>query len=318
LTECTHFSKNDSLIIRTLVPIKPLKSNFSLIELQPIPFTFKFNASSLTNVVCGMNEVRGIYAVDSDYIVKSDCKPGSSELCFVKQSDHHWVDPCLLSIFSNSSVSEGMSAECNRKTTCQNMPTKKFPLFSRLSSDILAIVGYSVEKIEIFISCSGNPYKVIKPNETGVLLVQLSCDCKIVYKFQEFHAQQPCHISDMKIQHVNFSSLSLFLAEKMQLVGNSVNLNKNSITGQQIGSTITGEQKDDDWLLYLAVVFGFFGFLAFMWLIVDAVKSRLTAMLPANSDNNSENFASVAYTANNRKRGSDPMAYLVQKEQNLL
>lgn len=314
LTECTRFAKNESLIIRTLVPILPFKSNFSLMELQPIPFTRNFNTSSTTNLVCGMSGIGGVYAVDkkSGFIKESHCKSG--QLCFLKQSDYQWVDPCLSSIFNN----DKSTLACIGKSTCQPIPTSKFPLFSRLSSNTLAIVGYSAENIEIFVSCNGNPYKVIRPKESGVLLVQLSCACKVVHKFEEFHAQEPCN-SMMKIQHANFSNSILFTNERHE----SGQI-KNQITKSSQIIVEDNYRMTENWMVYLAIVLGLFGFASFIWNIVDSVMARKHPSSCAAGINGDVNlvFAAMAYRANRQGQGAglneDSTAYLVRKEQNVL
>ena len=66
---------------------------------------------------------------------------------------------------------------------------------------------------------------MVSPNVTGALEIQISCDCKIVYKAQEFHAYKPCgnelimkQLSQLVPEKsVNLSNSEISYVEKHQM-----------------------------------------------------------------------------------------------------
>lgn len=189
LTDCV-FEDERTMILRILIPIKPIGRIFKVVEVMSIPFL----SSGLDRApaICSLKDVDGtfIYEEKTGMVRKSGCNPNSL-LCPILHPDTFLEkQDCVTSLLRNDTENLQIC-----KSECFPFDVSSGYIIKRVKSDQFLILGDAMggggQPNFIIVSCAGNLSHELQPKSIGALEVILSCDCKMVYNNVQYLPEIP-------------------------------------------------------------------------------------------------------------------------------
>ncbi|CAG7734000.1 unnamed protein product [Allacma fusca] len=180
------------LLIRILIPVKSVSSDWNLYSVTPVPFVYN-DGEDGSQLICTLKNIDHdqIYSFETKsklaYPITA-CDTKRDIVCHTGEDDltmHQFKKTCVAEIFGESPSQVRKTCDLH----CEPIDSFRSPILFRVAADKFYLAGKPNESIQV--RCP-NSTKSLSPPKEGSLEIQLPCQCSLTHQNKRFVIQEPC------------------------------------------------------------------------------------------------------------------------------